>query len=88
MWPLVLINQPLVSAVSSLLVCPLSLPPPFFFWLAHSVKRPTLGFGLGHDLTIHKFEPQVGLCAAGAKPAWDSLSLPLSAPPQCSLVLS
>ena len=52
--------------------------------MTQSVKRPALGFGSGHDLTVHKFEPHVGLCADSAKPAWDlslSLSLSLSAPP-------
>ena len=27
--------------------------------MAQSVKRPTLDFGLGHDLAVHGFEPQV-----------------------------
>ena len=48
---------------------------------AQSVERPTLGFSSGHDLTVHEFEPRVGLHADGAEPAWDSLSQPLS-PPQ------
>ena len=41
-------------------------------WVAQSVKRLTLGFGLGHDLTF------VGLCAGSVAPAWDSLSLHFS----------
>ena len=41
-----------------------------------------LNFGLfnfisGHDLVVCKFKPHVGLCADGAEPAWDSLSLSL-----------
>ena len=32
-------------------------------WVAQSVKCPTLDLGLGHDLTIHEFEPRIGLCA-------------------------
>ena len=31
-------------------------------WVARSVKRPTLGFGSGHDLTVPEFEPRIGLC--------------------------
>ena len=27
--------------------------------VAQSVKRPTLGFGSGHDLTVHGFESRV-----------------------------
>ena len=45
-----------------------------------SVKRLTLDFGSGHDLTVHGFEPLIGLCAGSAEPAWDSLCLPLSWP--------
>ena len=57
-------------------------------WVAQSVKHPTLGLGLGHDLTVHEFEPCIKLQAASAEPAWDSLS-PLSAPCQpCSLSFS
>ena len=44
-------------------------------WAALSVKRPTLDFGSGDDLTVRGFEPRVGLCADSAEPAWDSLSL-------------
>ena len=25
-------------------------------WMAQLVKLPTLGFGSGHDLTVHEFE--------------------------------
>ena len=45
--------------------------------VAQSVKRPTLGFGSGHDLAVRGPEPYVGLFADSAEPAWDSLSLPL-----------
>ena len=46
---------------------------------ARSVKHPTLGFSSGRDLTVREIEPHVGLCVDGAEPAWDSLSVPLSA---------
>ena len=49
--------------------------------MAQSVKCPTLGFGSGHDLTVHGFKPHFRLCAGSAEPAWDSLFLPLSLPP-------
>ena len=45
--------------------------------MAQLVKRLTLDFGSGHDLTVHGFEPRVGLCADSAEPAWESLSLSL-----------
>ena len=48
-------------------------------WVVQSVKRLTLDFGLGHDLTVHGFEPCVRLCADNAEPAW--FYLPLSASP-------
>ena len=55
--------------------------------MAQSVERPTLDFGSGRHLTIlHEFEPQVRLRADSVEPAWDSLSLSLSASPL--LVLS
>ena len=43
-------------------------------WVAQSVKHLTLGFGSGHHLTIHEFEPLIGLCADSLELAWDSLS--------------
>ena len=43
-------------------------------WVAQSVRRPTLNFGSGHDLTLGEFKPRVGLWADSAEPAWDSLS--------------
>ena len=39
-------------------------------WLA------SLGFSLGHDLTVREFEPCIRLRAGNAEPAWDSLSAP------------
>ena len=51
--------------------------------MAQLVKRSALDLGSGHDLIVLGFEPRVGLCIDSAEPAWDSLSLPLSAPP-CS----
>ena len=44
--------------------------------MAQSVKHLTLDFGSGHDLTVHEFEPCIGLCADSADPVWDSLSAP------------
>ena len=49
-------------------------------WVAQLVMRPTLSFGSGHDLTVHKFKPHIGLCADSMEPALDSLSPFLSAP--------
>ena len=46
--------------------------------VALSLRYLTLDFGSGHDLTVHEMEPQVGLCADGVEPAWDSLSVSLS----------
>ena len=56
--------------------------------MAQLVKRLTLDFGSGHDLTIHELEPVIGLCAGRVEPAWDFLSLSLSAPPLLMLSLS
>ena len=42
--------------------------------MAQSVKRPTCDFGSSHDLTVHEFEPHVGLSTDGTEPAWDSAS--------------
>ena len=55
-------------------------------WVDQSVKRPTLDFSSGYDLTVGGFEPLTGLCADSVEPAWDSLSLPLPLP--CLLLLS
>ena len=67
------------------------LKPSRSSWVAQSIKRPITGYGSGHDLIVHGFEPHIGLCADGVNPAWDSFSLPfLSAPIQlvCPLALS
>ena len=45
------------------------------------VEPLTLHFGSGHGLTFRGTEPHVELSADIMEPAWDSLSLPLSAPP-------
>ena len=42
------------------------------------VKRPTLDFGSGHDLTVRGVEPRIRLFTDSGEPAWDSLSLLLS----------
>ena len=58
-------------------------------WLRlKSVKHSTLGFGSGHDLTVHEFEPHRGLHTDSAEPAWDSLPLSLHPPLMLSLFLS
>ena len=54
--------------------------------MAQSVKHLTLDFGSGHDLTVREFVPHLG--SDHMEPAWDSLSLALSAPPLLSLSLS
>ena len=56
--------------------------------MAQPVKRLTLSFGSGHDLTVHEFELDAGLCADSVEPAWDSLSPSLSMPPLLILSLS
>ena len=53
--------------------------------MAQSGERLTLDLGSGHDLTVHEFEPVMGLCTDCAEPAWDSLSLLLVLPESCSL---
>ena len=50
--------------------------------MARSVKQQ------GQDLASRGFEPHVRLLADGQDPAWDSVSLLLSAPPLLSLSLS
>ena len=37
-------------------------------WVAESVRRLTLDFGSGHDLTVRGTEPRVRLCADGVEP--------------------
>ena len=49
-------------------------------WEDPWVKRLTLDLSSGHDLIVHGIEPHVRLCTDSMEPAWDSLSLPLSAP--------
>ena len=44
-------------------------------WVAQSVKRPTLGFNSGHDLTDPEFKPCIRRHAGTVQPAWDSNSL-------------
>ena len=43
--------------------------------VAELVERLTLDFGSGHDLTVHGFEPRLGLQADSVELAWDSVSL-------------
>ena len=56
--------------------------------VAQSVRRPTLDFGSGHDLTVREFEPRIGYCTGGWEPAWNSVSPSLRPSPAGSLVLS
>ena len=42
--------------------------------VAQPVGRPTLDFGLDHDLMVREFEPHIGLCDGSVEPAWDALS--------------
>ena len=37
--------------------------------MAQSVKSPILGFNSGHDLTVHEFQPDIGLHADSVEPA-------------------
>ena len=53
-------------------------------WVARSVGCPTSG----HDLTPHKFEPNLRLCAQSLEPASDSVSPSLSALSPLTLCLS
>ena len=43
--------------------------------MAQLVKRPTLDFGPGHDVTVCRMELHVRLCADRGENAGDSLSL-------------
>ena len=54
-------------------------------WVAQPVRRPTLGVGWGHDLVVREFKLRIRPLADSAEPAWDSLSLSLSAPPPLAL---
>ena len=52
-------------------------------WVAQSVERLS-NFGSGHDLTVHEFEPCMGLCADSSEPGayfGFCVSLSLSDPP-------
>ena len=49
--------------------------------VAQSVKRQTLHFASGDDLTVPEIEPHMGLCTHSTEPVRDSL-LSLSATPQ------
>ena len=53
--------------------------------MAQSVKRLTLGFGSGHDLTVGEFKLQA---PDSVEPAWGSLSPSLSASPLLVLAVS
>ena len=54
--------------------------------MAQLVKRLTLNFRSGLDLTVREFKPPIGLCADNVGPARDSVSL--SAPPLLALDFS
>ena len=56
--------------------------------MAQLVKRLPFDFGSGHDLTVCEIKPHVGLHTDSMEPAWDSLPLSLSVPPQLVLSLS
>ena len=56
-------------------------------WVAQLVKHPTLGFGSGHDLTVHEFKPHIRFCTDGMEPAWGFLSASFSTPPLLLLYL-
>ena len=54
-------------------------------WVAQLVKRPTLDFHLGHDLTVGEFKPRIGLHTDSMEPAWDSVSPSLCSSPAHAL---
>ena len=56
-------------------------------WAAPRVRPPTLDFHSGHDLTTVEIQSHLGL-QQNVEPAWDSLSLSLSAPPPLMLAHS
>ena len=70
----------------------------FFIWYFHLSKNKLgcLGgsvswvsnFGSGRDLTVHEFQPHIGLSAVRAEPASDPLSPSRSAPPPLAPSLS
>ena len=43
-------------------------------WVVQSVKRLTLDFSSGHDLTVCEFEHHVRFHADITEPSWDPLS--------------
>ena len=49
-------------------------------WVAQLVKRPTLDFCSGHDLTVHGFKPRVGFVWT-VQSLFGILSPSLSPPP-------
>ena len=55
--------------------------------MAQSIEHPPFDFGSGHDLTVHEFQPHLGLCVDCGACLEFSLSS-LSAPPLLSLSLS
>ena len=57
-------------------------------WVAQSVKRLTLDFSSGYDLTVCEIEPSIELCADGTEPAWNSFSLSLSLYPSPACTFS
>ena len=56
--------------------------------MAQLVRRLILDFSSGHDLTVHEFEPHIGLSAVSTEPPSDPLSLSLSATSLLMLSLS
>ena len=52
--------------------------------MVQSVKRPTLGFDSGHDLTVREFQPRVGLWADSTELARDPLSFSLGPSVVCA----
>ena len=56
-------------------------------WLSR-LGLPILVSARVHDLMVREFEPGVGLQTDIMEPAWDFLSLSLSAPPLLNLSLS
>ena len=57
-------------------------------WVAQVVTRLTLGFSSGRDLMVCGIKAHIRLCAVCREPAWDSLSLSLSASPLLVFTLS
>ena len=53
-------------------------------WVPQAVKRPTLGFSSGHDLTVPEFEPRTELCTGSRVHVVQILCTHLSLPLPCS----